>query len=417
MLDNYLITGYWGEPHVTAENDRGINAGIFGKGKFVLPVGEQFRAEYIGNNTVRMYDGKLMDNGAAAGIPAGRYVDLSISEAGQGMNRNDIICFQYTKDVGTLVERGFFGVIKGTETTGTATDPTFVEGDLLSDDAAIDIMALWRVRVSGSVISAPEQLFDVYVRKPVAMQGIETTGNGAAYEAKVDGVKELTYGTSFVMLPHTVSTSTTPTLNVNGLGAKIIRRRISGNSALTTESDSEGWLQTYRPVFVTYNGNYWVFDPKPNANDLYGYVPVENGGTGANTPKKAMKNLGGLTKTLLWENDSPAEPYPKKSLGVSVDGYAGFEVLYIADLTDLGVKSTGFIPYQANQYFTMDNIAGTAGSKPYVHKRTGYVKTYSLYMNAGLKCGFGESAMVEDNSVCIPYRVYGYENVSDATNP
>ena len=88
-MANYLITGYWGEPHVTAENDRGINAAIFGAGRYVLPVGEQFRAEYIGNNTVRMYDGKLTDNGAAAGIPAGRYVDLTISEAGQGMNRND----------------------------------------------------------------------------------------------------------------------------------------------------------------------------------------------------------------------------------------------------------------------------------------------------------------------------------------
>lgn len=39
MTENYLITGYWGEPHVTAENDRGINAAIFGAGRFVLPVG------------------------------------------------------------------------------------------------------------------------------------------------------------------------------------------------------------------------------------------------------------------------------------------------------------------------------------------------------------------------------------------
>ena len=62
MADNYLITGYWGEPHVTAENDRGINAAMFGTGRFVLPVGEQFKAEYIGNNTIRMYDGKLMES-------------------------------------------------------------------------------------------------------------------------------------------------------------------------------------------------------------------------------------------------------------------------------------------------------------------------------------------------------------------
>ena len=108
MADNYLITGYWGEPHVTPENDRGINAAIFGPGRFVLPIGEQFRAEYIGNNTVRIHDGKLIDNGALAGIPTGNYIDLLIPEAGQGMKRNDLIIFEYSQNTSTLVESGVF---------------------------------------------------------------------------------------------------------------------------------------------------------------------------------------------------------------------------------------------------------------------------------------------------------------------
>lgn len=162
MADNYLITGYWGEPHVTAENDRGINAAMFGAGRFVLPVGEQFRAEYIGNNTIRMYDGKLMDNGAAAGIPVGEYVDLLIANAGQGKKRNDLIVFQYSQDHSTLVESGIFTVIQGSETDGTASDPTLTQEDLLSGEAAFDQMAMWRVSVSGATISAPEKLFTVH---------------------------------------------------------------------------------------------------------------------------------------------------------------------------------------------------------------------------------------------------------------
>lgn len=161
MADNYLITGYWGEPHVTSENDRGINAAVFGTGRFVLPVGEQFRAEYIGNNTVRMYDGKLLDNGAAAGIPAGEYIDLLIANAGQGMNRNDLIVFQYAQDSSTLVESGRFVVVQGAETSGSPTDPTLTQEDLLSGEAVMDQMALWRVSVSGTTISAPVKLFDV----------------------------------------------------------------------------------------------------------------------------------------------------------------------------------------------------------------------------------------------------------------
>lgn len=161
MADNYLITGYWGEPHITAENDRGINAAIFGTGRYVLPVGKQFKAEYIGNNTIRIYDGKLINNGAAAGIPAGEYVDLLIANAGQGMKRNDFIVFQYEKDASTLVESGKFVVVQGTEKSGTATDPALKQEDLLSNEATFDQYALWRVSVSGTAISAPVKVFNV----------------------------------------------------------------------------------------------------------------------------------------------------------------------------------------------------------------------------------------------------------------
>lgn len=158
-MANYLITGYWGEPHVTAENDRGIHAGIVGAGRFVLPVGQRFNAEYIGSNTIRMYDGKLMDNGAAAGIAAGEYVDLKISTASQGYNRNDLIVFQYSRNISTNVETGSFVVLQGAETTGTAADPAVEQHDLLAGEITIDQMPMWRVVVNGATISAPVQVF------------------------------------------------------------------------------------------------------------------------------------------------------------------------------------------------------------------------------------------------------------------
>ena len=160
MADNYLITGYWGEPHVTSENDRGINAAMFGTGRFVLPVGERFRAEYIGNNTIRMYDGKLMDNGAAAGIPAGQYVDFQIASAGQGMKRIDLIVFRYEQDASTLIESGKFVVIQGEETSdGNPQFPALEQQDLLSGNATFDEMALYWVMASGAAISEPAKMF------------------------------------------------------------------------------------------------------------------------------------------------------------------------------------------------------------------------------------------------------------------
>jgi hypothetical protein len=161
MADNLLITGYWGEPHVTAENDRGFNAAVFGPGRFVMPVGEQLRAEYIGNNTVRVYDGKLMTGGAMGGVPAGKYIDLLIPETGQGMKRNDLIVFQYSKDISTLIETGSIIVVSGAETSGTPADPVLEQQDLLTDEATFDQMPLYRITVSGASISAPVRMFSI----------------------------------------------------------------------------------------------------------------------------------------------------------------------------------------------------------------------------------------------------------------
>lgn len=302
MADNYLITGYWGEPHVTSENDRGINAAMFGTGRFVLPVGEQFRAEYIGNNTIRMYDGKLLDNGAAAGIPAGRYIDLLISETGQGMNRNDLIVFQYAKDAFTMVESGVFAVVKGEETAETAADPALTQADLLSDEATFDQMAMWRVSVSGSVISAPVQLFSVSKNMVnVGEQVVPATStDGTNYTAEVNGINELYVGLSITIIPNKESASTSPKLNVNGLGAKQIRRRASNSTATMVTSSSADWLGVNRPIRVCYDGQYWIADfTRPNAADLYGTVAMEKGGTGSTDGAEGLKNLLAAGNTIL----------------------------------------------------------------------------------------------------------------------
>ena len=287
MADNYLITGYWGEPHVTAENDRGINAAIFGAGRLVLPVGEQFRAEYIGNNTVRIYDGKLIDNGAVAGIPAGEYVDLLIPEAGQGKKRNDLIIFQYSQDPATLVERGVFVVLSGNETSGTAIDPALSQQDILTNEATLDQMALWRVPVSGTVISAPVQLFEV--SKNIKNAGVSvveaTSSDGVAYSATVPGVTELYAGLEVTIIPNMASASTGITLDINGLGAKFVRLPVSTNTAILAQPDNETYFVESRPVRLMYDPKYagkgsWVAvcRQRQSGNDLYGSVPVQKGG-------------------------------------------------------------------------------------------------------------------------------------------
>lgn len=100
---------------------------------------------------------------------------------------------------------------------------------------------------------------------------ITTAGTGAAYTASVSGLT-LVAGASFVMVPHTASTTTTPTLNVNSLGAKNIRMRLSSSTSSTITLINSGFLAANKPVRVVYDGTYWVIDDfiQPDANNLYG---------------------------------------------------------------------------------------------------------------------------------------------------
>lgn len=129
---------------------------------------------------------------------------------------------------------------------------------------------------------------DVF-REKVAESGagslvVTTTGSGSVYKAELPGVTALTPGLSFIMIPHTASTTTSPTLNINNLGAKTMRVPLTTNNTATTTPTLSTWLSANKPVRMMYDGTYWVADiPRPAAGSLYGTTPVANGGTGVDT--------------------------------------------------------------------------------------------------------------------------------------
>lgn len=156
----HLVTGYMGEEHIHSADQGSFNASFFGGGEYVMEAGNQFEASIMDNNTVRILDGDALMKGRHLRIEPNTYADVTITTGTAGVNRNDLIVFQYSKDTSTDIESIEIVVIKGTEVEGTATDPAYTDGDILGG-ATFNQMPLYRVKVEGVVLAAVEPLFTV----------------------------------------------------------------------------------------------------------------------------------------------------------------------------------------------------------------------------------------------------------------
>lgn len=161
MANLHLVTGYAGEEHITSMDAGSYNAAVLGIGEYVLARGQQFAAEIITNNQVRIYDGDLQMQGRHVTLQADSYVDLYFDNGTSGYYRNDLIVAQYAKDSSTDVEECNLVVIKGTPSDSEATDPDYTTGDILNDGALENDMLLYRVSFDGLTMNEPEALFTV----------------------------------------------------------------------------------------------------------------------------------------------------------------------------------------------------------------------------------------------------------------
>lgn len=145
-------------------------------------------------------------------------------------------------------------------------------------------------------------------KKQVKTQPVTTAGTGSAYTATVPHIKSLTAGMKFTMIPHVASAAVSPTLDVNGLGAKPIRQRLSNGTASTATGATDNWLAAGKPVEVMYDSQFWVVDfVRPNMASAYGALPVENGGVPSCTTSDNGKFLRVVNGVAAWSAIASAE--------------------------------------------------------------------------------------------------------------
>lgn len=161
--------------------------------------------------------------------------------------------------------------------------------------------------------------------------------DGIAYTATVPGIDSLTVGASFIMIPNKTSASTTPTLNVNNLGAKTVKRRLSNMSTTLQSGYANTWLSINKPITVVYDGTYWIVEgmPKPVGADIYGTVPQAKADEKGNNIVDTYATIAMLQNML-----------PKVTTINLVTGWGGTSSPYYQDVTLACCTETSVVDLQ-----------------------------------------------------------------------
>lgn len=158
-MATHLVTGYAGSEHIKSEDQGSFNASFFGTGQFVMEAGNQLEASIIDNNTVRILDGDILMKGRHIRVNPDTYEDMIIENGTAGVNRCDLIVMEYSKVPETGIETATLKVLKGTATSGTASVPSYTDGDILTG-AILNQMPLYKVLIEGVVLVDVVSLFD-----------------------------------------------------------------------------------------------------------------------------------------------------------------------------------------------------------------------------------------------------------------
>lgn len=143
-------------------------------------------------------------------------------------------------------------------------------------------------------------------------------------------------------------------------------------------------------------------------------VPIEQGGTGATTAAAAKTALGIKAPVLLWTNPTSADFQPQ-TVSVDLSSYDFVLIVYARYRRVDGTwgstgnleMSTCFIPSAKTTGFSTRFML--PGVTEYSRMRYGYVSDTGVTFENGIQFNsYGTNAETINNSLCIPYQIYGY---------
>lgn len=245
--------------------------------------------------------------------------------------------------------------------------------------------------------------------------GTHNQYTGSKYAVTVPGLTELYPGLKLTIIPDSTSVINYCKLNVNDLGEYYLVQPISSDTASAKYGSGAEWIQANYPIDVMFDGKMWrvLNITVPDATKMVGVVPIKNGGTGvaADTAAEALAALGGVSKTLVWENtaiETDSAEFAAQSIPIdNIETYDGFEIAYVDNAgSQFHLYSTGFIPNYRNQMINL--------SVPLLDKiavRGCRMSGTGIFMFEADYREYATATTVEDDHYCIPYKIYGIKGV------
>lgn len=295
-----IITGYQGEAHITSQQDRNTNIGIFGKtARIIKGIGSQMAATAISATEVQIADGMVVCEGCTAEIERGTTESLVIDNGSQGMLRRDLIVVRYTRDAGTGIENMELAVIKGTPASSNPATPAHNTGVIADGDAVVDF-PLYRVNISGISITSITQIME-YVSVPnwinMINDKIGTTSMGTSATTITGAIKEIVTKIGSSTMNTTATTLTgavreimgiigTATMSTSATTLKgAVNELLNGINSLKTRATTLEGRVGSATLNTSSRTCTWAI------NEILGIIGETSMGTSATTVKAAIKEL------------------------------------------------------------------------------------------------------------------------------
>ena len=198
-----IITGYMGEPHITSQQKRNINIGIFDSGAHIIKgVGSELAATVISANEVEIADGMIMCEGCTSEIAHGTTESMTIDNGTQGQLRIDLIVARYNRNTSTGVEDMALIVIKGTPSASDPQSPAYISGTISDGDTTVDF-PIYQVNIDGISITSVDALVGTVNIPDLISDSISSALNSALKWKIFGGTpnNDLVYGQTFVTVP------------------------------------------------------------------------------------------------------------------------------------------------------------------------------------------------------------------------